>query len=327
MRFVYLDYNAGAPPRPQALHAAHAAMDGAGNPSSPHAAGRAARRVIETAREAVAALAGATPEAIIFTSGGTEANAQALRGTGRPRVLVSAVEHASVAQAFDGAEIIPVDEDGIVDLDALDRLLASDSRPALVSVMAANNETGILQPVSDVAHIAHRHGALLHCDAAQAAGRIPLSIGALGADILSLSAHKLGGIAGSGALVLADPDLPLAPFLLGGGQERRRRAGTENVAGIAAFGAAAQSALDDLEGNAILGLCDIRDRIEAAIGERIAGAVVIGARAPRLANTSCLALPGLAGHIQVMALDLAGVMVGAGAACSSGAVAPSRVLK
>lgn len=327
MRPAYLDHNAGSPPRPQAVEAACRAMEGAGNPSSPHAAGRAARRAIETARETVAQLVGAQPEAVIFTSGGTEANALALCGSGRPRLLVSAIEHASIAFARDDAEIIPVDADGILDLEALDRLLGADRRPALVSVMAANNETGILQPVSDIAHIAHRHGALFHCDAAQAAGRLPLSLAAQGADLFSLSAHKLGGLAGTGALVLADPDLPLAPFLLGGGQERRRRGGTENLAGIAAFGTAAIAALDELNGNVISVMRDMRDRIEAEILSRVPGVRIIGAASPRLANTSCLALAGLRGHIQVMALDLGGVMVGSGAACSSGAVAASRVLK
>lgn len=325
-RIAYLDYNAGAPMRPEAVAAMAAALERCGNPSSVHGAGRDARRRMEEARAQVATLAGAEPAGVVFASGGTEANALALRGSGRERVLVSAVEHASVREAV-AAETVPVDGDGVVDLDALDHLLAADPRPALVSVMLANNETGVVQPVARVAETARRHGALVHCDACQAPGRIVVSLSDLGVDFLTMSAHKLGGPAGIGALVLADPEFPLAPILLGGGQERRRRAGTENLAGIVGFGAAAAMAADDIRsGVAILEVCNLRDGLESEARRRVPDAVVVGAGAPRIGNTACLALPGVAAQIQVAALDLAGVMVSAGAACSSGKVAESHVL-
>ncbi|MEW5729634.1 MAG: cysteine desulfurase family protein [Pseudomonadota bacterium] len=326
MTRAYLDYNAGAPMRPEAAAAVAATLGCPGNPSSVHMAGREARRRMEEARGRVAALVGGQPAGVVFTSGGTEANALALRGAGRRRVLASAVEHASVREAV-SAEAIPVNRDGVVDLDAVDRLLATDPRPALVSVMLANNETGVIQPVARVADVARRHGALVHCDACQAPGRVPVSLSDLGVDFLTLSGHKLGGPAGIGALVLADPDFPLAPILLGGGQERRRRAGTENLPGIVGFGVAAAMAADDIgSGVAILEVCNLRDGLEAEARRRVPDAVIVGAGAPRIGNTTCLALPGVAAQIQVAALDLAGVMVSAGAACSSGKVAESQVL-
>ncbi|MDA8231659.1 MAG: cysteine desulfurase family protein [Magnetospirillum sp.] len=324
---AYLDYNAGAPARPEVVAAMAEALGDGGNPSSVHAHGRRARKRMQDARAAVAALAGADPAGVVFTSGGTEANALVLSGCGRARVLVSAIEHPSVRDAVRDAEIVPVGADGRVDLAALDRRLAADDGPALVSVMAANNETGILQPVSEVARLARARGALVHCDAAQAAGRVPLSMSDLGVDFLTLSAHKLGGPAGIGAVLLADPAFELAPMLHGGGQERHRRAGTENLAGIVGFGIAARIGKDDLsQGDAILVSRDLRDRLEAGARSRVPGARVIGAESPRLPNTSMLALPGVPGQVQVMALDLAGIMVSAGAACSSGKVAASAVL-
>src|SRR5581483_770014 len=274
-----------------------AALAVGGNPSSVHCQGRAALRIVDDARERVAALVGMPEAGIVFTSGGTEANHLALAGAGRPRVLVSAVEHPSVLHAVPGAEVVPVDRDGIVDLDRLDAVLAADPRPAVVSVMLANNETGVIEPIAEVIAIARRHGALVHCDAVQAAGKLPLA--GLGADLVTLSAHKLGGPMGVGALAIAD-GIELAPLLRGGGQERGRRAGSENLAGIAGFG---------------------------AVAELGGAAVVVGAAAPRLPNTSAIALPGIAAETQVIALDLAGVMVSAGAACSSGKVGPSHVLQ
>jgi cysteine desulfurase len=326
MGSAYLDCNAGAPVRPAVVAAVAEALAEPGNPSSVHACGRAARRRLEQARESVAALVGADPSGVVFTSGGTEANALALAGTGRTRLLVSAIEHASVLEAAHRAEHIPVDGDGVIDLAALERMLAADPTPALVSVMAANNETGVVQPVAEVASLARAAGALVHCDAAQAAGRMALSLAGLGADLLTLSAHKLGGPPGVGALVLADAARQLAPLLLGGGQERRRRAGTENLPGIAGFAAAARLAMDDLENGAILEVRDLRDRLEAEALRRVPTAVVVGANAPRLGNTSCLAVPGVGAQVVVMALDLAGVAVSAGSACSSGKVSASHVL-
>ncbi len=325
---AYLDYNAGAPARPEVVAAMAAMLAEAGNPSSVHAFGRRARARLENARAHVAALVGADPAGVTFTSGGTEANNLVLRGTGRPRVLVSAVEHASVRDAVTGTEIIPVDGDGLVDPAVLDALLAADDRPALVSVMLANNETGVIQPVAELSRIAHAHGALVHCDAAQGPGRMSVSLSEINVEFLTLSAHKLGGPAGVGVLIGSKSDNPVAPILLGGGQERYRRAGTENLVGIEGFGVAARMAAGEVEaGDAILVMRDLRDRLEAEVKSRIPGAVVVGSAAARLCNTSCLALPGIPAQVQVMALDLAGVMVGAGAACSSGKVAQSHVLK
>jgi cysteine desulfurase len=320
---TYLDWNATAPLRPAAVAAVTAALARWGNPSSVHRRGRAARREIERARVAVAALVGAPAEDVVFVSCGTEANHLALLGTGRQRVLVSAVEHGSVLHAAPAAEHIPVDRDGVVRLDALADLLAADPRPSLVSVMLANNETGVIQPMVEIAAMAHARDALFHCDAVQAAGKIPLDVAAIGADLVTLSAHKLGGPPGVGALVISG-GLDLMPLLRGGGQERGRRAGTENVPGIAGFAAAAEAAATEI------GTYDrvraLRDTLEAEVAAIAPEAVVLGAAAPRLPNTTAIAMPGTAAETQIIALDLDGVMVSAGAACSSGKVGPSHVL-
>ncbi|MBS0561885.1 MAG: aminotransferase class V-fold PLP-dependent enzyme [Proteobacteria bacterium] len=322
-RTVYLDANASEPLRPEARAAALAAMEAAGNPSSVHAAGRAARRVLEDAREAVAARFGAAPANVVFTSGGTEADAlaiHALRAVLGPgaRTIAGATEHDAVRAAAPDAAVLPVDADGIADLDALDSMLAGDG-PALVCLMLANNETGAIQPVAAAAEICRRHGARLHVDAVQAAGRIPVDAAALGADTLALSSHKLGGPLGAGALLLAPHLSHIAPLIAGGGQERGRRGGTPPLPAIAGFGAAAALPRAD-QGR----LAALRDAIERAAVA--AGAVAIGAGASRLANTACLALPGVRADAQVIALDLAGFAVSAGAACSSGKVAASHVL-
>jgi cysteine desulfurase len=322
-RQSYLDWNATAPLRPEAAAAIGAALAECGNPSSVHRWGRAARRQVERAREQVGSLVDAASDCVVFVSGGTEANHLALLGCGRDRVLVSAVEHHAVLDALPSAEPIPVDGDGIVDLGRLDEMLAADARPALVSVMFANNETGVLQPVADVADIAHAHGALFHCDAVQAAGKLPLSVEAIGADLLSLSAHKLGGPAGIGALVIRD-GIDLQPMIRGGGQERGRRAGSENLPGIAGFAAAAQAAATSLADYERVRR--LRDELEAAVLSIAPDGVVVGGNVPRLPNTSAIAMPGVLAETQVIALDLDGVMVSAGAACSSGKVGPSHVL-
>ena len=319
---VYLDYNASAPIKPGVKDVVAGALDLVGNPSSVHGHGRAVRRAVEEARSKVAALVGAIPTRVVFTAGGTEANNLALRGFPGRRVIVSAVEHDSVLAAAPDAVQIPVDSDGVVDLAALERLLA-DGGPALVSLMLVNNETGVVQPVSEAARLAHAHGALLHCDAVQAAGRLPLDVGALGADLLTLSAHKIGGPAGVGALVLAEGVEP-EPLLRGGGQERRRRAGTENLLGIVGFGAAAALAVADLP--AAGDLAALRDGLEARALAAVPAARAMGAGAMRVGNVACLALPGVPGETQVMALDLAGIAVSAGSACSSGKVKASHVL-
>ena len=318
---AYLDYNAGAAARPEVVAAMVEALAVAGNPSSVHGPGREARRRVERARSQVAHLVGARPEGVVFTSGGTEANALALNG--HSAVLVSDIEHSSVLQNAPGALRIPVGSDGRADLAALEALLAAH-KPSLVSLMLANNETGVIQPVAEAACLAHAAGALLHCDAAQAPGRLRLDMADLGVDLLTLSAHKMGGPAGVGALVLADPGLALAPFLLGGGQERRLRAGSENTAGIVGFGLACELAEEMDEET--LGMRNMRDALEAEALRRVPEAVVVGRDSPRLPNTSCLALPGVPAAVQVMALDLAGVAVSAGSACSSGKVAASHVL-
>ncbi|MBI1207300.1 MAG: aminotransferase class V-fold PLP-dependent enzyme [Azospirillum sp.] len=322
---VYLDYNASAPLRTAVRDAMVEALGSTGNPSSVHRFGRNCRAMVERARRQVASLAGVQPAEVVFTGGGTEANNLALAGWSGARVLVSAAEHDSVLAAAPEAERIAVDGDGVIDLAALDAGLAAPAggRPTLVSVMLANNETGVIQPIAEVARIAHRRGALVHCDAVQAAGRLAIARDALGVDLLSLSAHKLGGPQGVGALIVADGIAPAA-LLKGGGQERRRRAGTENVAGIVGFGAAADLAARELCDMARLAA--LRDDLEQSLTRLAPDLAVLGAKAPRLANTSCLALAGLAGETQVMALDLAGVAIGAGAACSSGKVQPSHVL-
>jgi cysteine desulfurase len=320
---VYLDYNATAPLRPAAAEAMARAQGLTGNPSSVHSFGRQARAALETAREQVAALAGAKPAQVVFTSGGTEANNLALAGSGRARILVSTIEHDSILTAAPAAERIPVTAGGAVDLGALERLLQADRRPALVCVMLANNETGVIQPLADAVAIVHRAGALVHCDAVQAAGKLPLDFTALGVDLMSLSAHKFGGPKGAGALVVADA-VPFTAQLRGGGQERGRRAGTENVAAIAGFGAAAAEAARDLPH--LQAIAAMRDRLERDAVADVPATRIIGAGASRLANTSCLALPGVGAETLVMALDLAGVAVSAGSACSSGKVKASHVL-
>ena len=331
---VYLDWNATTPLRPEARAAMVAAYDLVGNPSSVHAEGREARRLIEDARAALAAAVGALPRNVIFTSAGTEANALALspglRGpVGGPveRLLVSAVEHASVLAGgrFPSAAIeqIRVTRSGVVDLEHLKALL-EDGPPALVSIMAANNETGALQPITEAARIVHEAGGLLHVDAIQALGKIPFDIKAVGANLASFSAHKIGGPKGVGALVVAEGTAGLEPLLRGGGQEQNRRAGTENVAGLAGFGAAVKTALQALPEDAER-MASLRDRLENGI-RGIAGATVFSDDVGRLPNTVLFTAPGLKAETAVIGFDLEGVAVSSGSACSSGKVQPSHVL-
>ena len=313
---VYLDHNATTPMRASAIAAVVAASGLTGNASSVHAWGRRARARIEDAREAVAALVGAKPDWVVFTGGGTEANNLALRGSDVSSVAVSAVEHPSVLRAREGIREIPVDADGVVSLDAI-------GAAGLVSVMLANNETGVVQPIARVAEMARANGALMHCDAVQAAGKANIDMKALGVDLMSLSAHKIGGPQGMGALIVR-PGIRLGPILRGGGQERGARAGTENVAGVAGFGAAAVETLADLA--RMEALASLRDKLEAAIRAVAPDAVIFGADAERLANTSCIAMPGVSADSQLMNFDLADIMVSSGSACSSGKVAKSHVL-
>jgi len=316
---IYLDHNATTPLRPEAKVAMARAMEGVGNASSVHGFGRAQRRLVEDAREAVAALCSAQPANVVFTSGGSEANNTILRGTDARTVLVSAIEHASVLDARHDRNIIPVNTDGVIDLAALADLLAEAEGPVLVSVMAVNNETGVIQPIEQVAEVVHGAGGKLHVDAVQAAGKIALQPIVQAADWIAVSAHKMGGPVGAGALIVREAR-PFEPLIKGGGQERRRRAGTENVVAIAGFGAAATAAADLSQAVALSAL---RDQVESEIA---GDAKFYGAGAPRVGNTLCVGMPGVTAETQVMSLDLAGIAVSAGSACSSGKVEPSHVL-
>jgi cysteine desulfurase len=329
----YLDYNATAPLRPEVREALLGALSNFGNPSSVHAEGRAARALIDTARAKVAGLVGARPEEVIFTSGGSEANALALAAQPGAawHCYVSAVEHPSVLAGGrfyrESTSEIPVTADGVIDLDELASALAKHHlggwRP-LVSLMAANNETGVIQPVAAAAAMAHAAGGLLHSDAVQAAGKMPLDFDALGADMMSLSAHKLGGPKGVGALVVRQ-GIRVEPVIKGGSQELRRRGGTENVAGIVGFGKAAELAAADLA--KAQAVARLREALEAKAVTVAPDAVVLSGGVPRLANTSCIAVPGTRAETLVIGLDLAGVAVSAGSACSSGKVEASHVLR
>jgi len=321
---VYLDYNATAPVRPEVREAVADALAALGNPSSVHRFGQKARHRVEDAREQVAALVGARPAEVVFMSGGTEANNLALRGSGRRRILVSEIEHDSVLGAVPHPARIPVDGNGVVRVDRIEAALAADAEPSLVSIMLANNETGVIQPLREVAARAHAQGALVHCDAVQAAGKISVDFKALGADFMSLSAHKLGGPQGVGALVVRD-GVALAARVRGGGQERSFRAGTENVPGIVGFGAAASAARRALEGYPLVAA--LRDRLEGCIRAMAPNSRFFGQGVGRLANTACFTMPGVPSETQVIALDLAGFAVSAGSACSSGKVRPSHVLR
>jgi cysteine desulfurase len=333
----YFDWNATARLRPEAKQAAEAALALAGNPSSVHAEGRAARAIVERAREQVAALVAARPSDVFFTSSGTEANMLALTpfietaDEKQPcsRLLLSAIEHASVRSGGrftrDAKEELPVGSDGRLNLAALAVAVAKTPRP-LVSLMLANNETGVIQPVAEVAAIVHAAGGLLHVDAVQAVGRIACDIDTLGADLLTLSAHKIGGLKGVGVLVRRSDDIHIAdPLIRGGGQERGIRAGTENVAGIAAFGAAAAAARRARATEAAHMLA-LRTSLETGLQAISPQAVVFGAGAERLPNTTLFVAEGMKAETAVIAFDLEGIAVSSGAACSSGKVQPSHVL-
>ena len=331
---VYLDFNATAPMSPAAQAAVLDAMENYGNPSSVHAEGRRARALVEDARRRVAALAGANPRDVTFAGSGTEAANLALNGTlaapGREpprRLILGASEHACVLAGHrfppEATEIARVGPDGQIDLDDLRRRL--DGPPALVAIQAANNETGVLQPIAVIADLVREAGGLLVCDAAQAAGRIALGEAAGAADALLLSAHKFGGPKGVGALVGLREGLVVNPSLRGGGQERGKRAGTENVASLAGFGAAAEAASASLPAETAR-LASLRDAMEARLLALAPDATIFGAEAPRLPNTLAFAVPGLSASSLLMRLDLEGVAVSSGSACSSGKVAPSHVL-
>ena len=329
---IYLDHNATSPLREGVREAVLAALEMCGNPSSVHEEGRAARGLIEAAREKIARLVGARAEDVIFTSGGTEANALALAPQrGDWACYMSGIEHSSVLAGgrFGHDSIIPlaVTADGVIDLDKLATALASPQmkgRRPFVSVMAANNETGAIQPVAEASSIVHEAGGLLHSDAVQAAGKVPIDLASSGADMISLSAHKLGGPKGVGALVLRE-GITVEPLIKGGGQETRRRAGTENVSGIAGFGVAAELALAELSRAVEIG--KLRNELEARATAIAPDLVVFSANVSRLPNTSAMAVPGTKAETLLIGLDLAGVAVSSGSACSSGKVEASHVLK
>jgi len=334
-RRIYLDWNATTPLRAEVRAAMEASWDIAGNPSSVHAEGRQGRRLVEDARAAVGASLGALPRNIVFTSSGTEANALALSpglhvAGGRPvrRLLVSSIEHASALAggrfAPEAIETIAVTSSGVVDLESLRGKLAA-KEPALVSIMAANNETGALQPISEAARIVHEAGGVLHVDAIQALGKIPFDIRELGADLVTVSAHKIGGPKGVGALAMAEGLEGIAPLVRGGGQEQGRRAGTENVSGIAGFGAAVKAALSTREADSRR-LEGLRDRLEAGL-RRVSGLIIFSSDVPRLPNTTLFTAPGLRAETAVIGFDLEGIAVSSGSACSSGKVQPSHVLQ
>ena len=329
---IYLDHSATTPVRPEAAEAVAAALTATGNPSSVHGAGRRARRTVEDARDSVAALVGARSEDVIFTSGGTEANnlalANAPKGGAEGPVFASAVEHVSVLQGTDNVFRVSVDGDGLIDLAELDACLKDalnrvEGGRALVSVMLANNETGVIQPIQRIAELVAEYDAVFHCDAVQAAGKLAIDFSALGCHMMSVSAHKIGGPPGIGALIVA-PGHQATAAIRGGGQERSRRGGTENVPGIAGFGRAAEAAKTDIA--RMRDLADLRDRMEAEITAAAPDVKIFAKNSDRLANTSSLAMPGVSSETQVMAFDLDGIAVSAGAACSSGKVAPSHVL-
>lgn len=328
-----LDHNATSPVRPAAQAAAMAALELPGNPSSVHAEGRAAKALLEASRDQVARAFGARPGDVMFTSGATEALNTVLRPqafAGRTKLLIGATEHVAAlhGHGFDsaGTQAIPVDALGLLDLKWLEHALSAQPGQAIIAVQAANNETGVLQPMKLIAALARAHGAVLVCDAVQMPGRAPCRLGDLEADVLVISAHKFGGPKGIGAIILGNCDLPLASALLrGGGQELRRRPGTENLAGIAALAAALVEAVAQQEGEAVR-LAGLRDELERQVCALAPEAVFFGANAPRLPNTSLFAIPGLRAEMLLMAFDLAGIAVSSGAACSSGKVARSHVL-
>lgn len=327
---LYMDYNATAPIRPSVVQAVADAMAVVGNPSSVHTAGRSARGHVETARQNVAALAGARTRDVTFCSGGTEATNAVLRGCGAASIVIAATEHdcGLAAAALAGVPVytVNVDTDGLLDLADYEAKLAAAEKPALVSVMLVNNETGVIQPVREIAELAKQHDARMHTDAVQAAGKIMLDFNDLGVDYLTLSAHKLGGPQGVGAIVTA-PTAPLKPLVAGGGQELGRRSGTENVAGVVGFGVAALEALAEIAAYQVVAA--LRDTFERAItggAARTGDILIAGEKAPRSPTTSCVVMPGVRGETQVMHFDLNGICVSSGSACSSGKVKVSHVL-
>jgi len=337
LKRIYLDANAGAPLLAEARDAVVDALERAANASSVHAEGRGARGLVESARTEVAQAVSAQAENVVFTSGATEAAALALTpgiSSGAPvrRLYVGATEHPCVLAGgrFPGAAVtrLPVLRSGAIDLAALEAALHGhdqDAGPPFLALMLANNESGVIHPIAEAVRLVKVHGGYIFCDAVQALGRIPVGIGALGVDFLALSAHKIGGPQGAGALVLADGKVCPEPLLAGGGQERRRRSGTENVAAIAGFGVAARLARHHL--SSIGRIAALRARLEQELIAVSPEAEIVGMGAERLPNTTLFAVPGIPAETAVIAFDLDGIALSAGSACSSGKVAASHVLE
>ena len=323
MVYTYLDYNATAPVWPQVIEGAGEAMKTLGNPSSIHSFGRSSRNLVEEAREKIASLVNAKPSQIIFTSGGTEANNLALNQGKSIPLIVSSIEHDSVLKAPKKTKLIDVDSDGLIRLEHLDSLLAESEEGSVVSIMLANNEVGTVQPIKEVTKMARNRGISVHCDVIQALGKIDVDWQDLGVDMMSLSAHKIGGPQGVGALVIEE-GLDFLPLLKGGGQERYRRAGSENVPGIVGFGIAADLVSENR--NKMNNTAQLREKLENDLKSFVPDLKFYGSQVDRLPNTSCFSMRGVEAEVQLVALDLQGVMVSSGSACSSGKVTKSHVL-
>lgn len=323
MTKIYLDYNATAPIRPEVLELTAKVMGEVGNASSVHGFGRAARKYVEDAREQVAALCGVNADQVIFTSGATEATNTILCGYKDKKTIISSIEHPAVKDSLPHAIEIPVTKDGVVDLEIHKSTLEKE-KPDLVSIMLVNSETGVIQPIKEMAELAHQHGALFHTEVVQAAGRMDISLNALGVDFMSLSAHKFAGPQGVGALIIRD-GLEAPKFMRGGGQEKNCRAGTHNTAGIAGMGLAAVIALKEMS-DYQKRITKMRDDLEAKIKQTSNRAIIYGENSPRVCNTINVGVPGLEAQTQMMALDLDSIAVSSGSACSSGSFKPSDVL-
>lgn len=321
---TYLDFNASTPLRPKVKETIIASLESYGNPSSIHSFGRKSKAMIENARDVIANKIGVKPSQVVFTSGGTESNNFCLNAAIKSgkEILVSAIEHESIKRFYPAATLIEVDSDGVIRLDHLKELFSARKQGSVfVSVMLANNETGVIQPIQEIATLVRAHGSRMHCDAVTAFTKTPLDYISLGVDYISLSAHKIGGPKGIGALIVrTDEQLPA--YLLGGGQEKGHRAGTENLLGIAGFAKAVEESKHD----SWSAIADLRDRLEANILSYCPHAPIYGKSALRLPNTSLIGMPGVEAIKQIMAFDLEGYAVSAGSACSSGKIEPSKTL-
>jgi len=322
---IYLDHNATTALKPLVRNLIEDNLDFCGNASSIHKIGREAKKKIEQAREEIAGLVNAPPRSsIVFTSGASEANNMLLKGCDCERIIISETEHSSVINSLENKELIAVDSNGIIKLDELSKKLESKNCPTLISVMMVNNETGVIQPIKKIVEIAKKHGALVHTDAVQAAGRIPIDIKNIGVDFLTLSSHKIGGPQGAGCLVISGC-FPIKPLINGGGQEKNLRAGTENILSIMGFGKAASLAAESID--EYKKLAKLRNKIENTLKEINPDIKFWGEDSPRVANTTMFSVPKISGETQLIALDLEDIYISNGSACSSGTVKASHVLK